>query len=182
MSYRIGRAHLAMGLSALLAVSGASAQAREPRVVFGVTGGFAKGPQEPFRSGTMGYNLAASMELRAPVRQIRLRTEAMFADWQANQVLALTGSIVLAPLSDRSVDPYLLAGAGAYKSPGENPLAGWNLGAGMKFDVGGRKVLVESRVHTFRIAEGVPVNLPSNTRLGRDWRTVWTPISLGFVF
>lgn len=182
MSLKLWCGRFAFSFPLLIALSSAIAQSPEPRVTFALTGGVAKGPQEPYKTGTMGYSLGASMELRTPVRQLRLRPELLFADWQTNQVMALSGTVVLAPLQSRAVAPYLLVGAGGYKSPSESPRAGWNLGAGLRFDVGGRKVLVESRIHTFRIAHGVPLNLPSSSRLGPDWRTVWTPISLGFAF
>ena len=166
----------ALGLG--LASSPAGAQQAEPRrLEFGLTGGVAR------TSMGRGYNMGAAAVVATPWRPLDVRVEALFADWTGrggNNVLALAPSLVLAPVRWERAAPYVLAGGGGYYESGAGMQVGYQLGLGLEIPVDRVSLLVESRMHSYRLvgAEGPP----GATYAQDDRRTLVMPISFGIRF
>lgn len=166
-----------------------SAQQVEPSgFSLGLGAGLASGPASPFSSKTKGYYLQSALEFPSPTRFLRLRTDALFADWGAHTVKALTANAVFTALPGRNVQPYVLVGAGGYIS--EGPMkSGWTMGAGLRLPSQLRAITIETRMHAF--LSGAHSDYPVvqlcqtgclvNTTEDK-WRYVWTPIGLGIQF
>ena len=172
--------HLGRAL-AFVCISGVVAHAQTNRFDFALLGGFSKGPAEPFDPSTIGYHLAGLVETRSVRLPVHLRVEGAFSDWGAGRMLALSTNATVGRFADGATSPYLLAGVGAYGASTSTLRGGWTVGAGFRLPAGGRRFVLESRVHSFRATGFLGFNRPTS-EIGDYWRTVWTPISLGVVF
>lgn len=176
---RVARFSLALMAAGVIGASPASAQAAaEEGFSLGIGGGFSKGPSAPYGS-SIGYHLLGTLEFPSPVRAFRLRTDGLFADWGAGRLSALTGNLLFTPVSGKRVAPYVLAGAGAYASPGTGIMPGWTLGAGLRLPGELRSIILESRMHVFR-TDGSNIYRPYD--LEDRWRYVITPIGFAIQF
>ena len=165
---------LASLLVASLAASPAPAQQAPRPSSLGMAGGVAR------ISGDMGYHALAPLEVRTPLRPLRLRADGMFAQWSGGsdeRVSALTANLLVDPLPRARVSPYALAGAGGYLAPGATVRSGWTLGAGLRLP--GHAVFVESRLHGYLRDQSLPTPI---TATSSRWRYLWTPLSLGIQF
>jgi len=129
----------------------------------------------------MGYHALATLELRTPFTPLRMRADGLFADWGGARMSALTANMVLSPLPGAQAAPYALVGAGGYDVAGARPEGGFTLGVGIRLPSATRAVFIESRLHRFR-RDRDAIN-PAYAAYERDqWRTIWTPLSLGIQF
>lgn len=120
---------------------------------------------------TTGYNLALSLDVRAPLTPLSLRVEGMFNefDYSSNadnvgslyrtiatsaRVFGVTANGILA--SSGTLSPYLIGGAGYYRRTEPNLLTGGtssendlgaNVGVGVRFDLVGFTAYGEARYH-----------------------------------
>lgn len=159
------------------------AQASSSPVTFSVLGGASRGPSSPTSARTVGYNIGAAAQIRTPLPLLRIRTEGTYADWGADRVVALTASAVVGSRSDR-VAPYALAGGGVYGRWSSISNPGATAGTGLAFPLGGgRRVLLESRLHVHRGPRYASFNFPAGEPAQeKGWRTLWLPVSFGFAF
>lgn len=162
----------------LLGASPASAQAAADGISLGIGGGFALGPSSPYAS-SFGYHLLGTLEFPSPVRAFRLRADGLFAHWEADRVSSLTANVLFTPISGKRVAPYVLAGAGAYASPGLGVNPGWTLGAGLRLPGELRSIILESRMHVFRARER---SFPGVMGTDNNWQYVFTPIGFAIQF
>lgn len=149
------------------------AQGLTERVSVGLGGGFSQAGSQ------IGYHALATLELPLTSTALRLRAEGLLANWGTDRASALTGNLLLAPVSRRAVFPYAIAGAGGYAQRGGGLELGWNLGLGLRLSGPARSVFLESRLHTFR-GERRDLQSPNNVTTG--WKALWTPIGVGMQF
>ena len=179
-----------LGLSLLgsfLIASPLFAQADERRVMFTGAVGFARQGGPSPRGGptgdllelpTVGYSVVGSAELATFTRALKLRADATFADFAgANQIGGLSAGFVLVRPSG-TVRPYLLGSGGFYTLRGVDDGPGYSVGGGLRVRSGTRTFFAETRVHNYPVPVG-----DRAAALNQDSRrTLWVPISVGFVF
>lgn len=155
----------------LLAVLVAGALAATPAALhaqlstsFGVAGGIAVPTGDLANAANAGYNLAAHVNLGAPLMPIGIRLEGGFNSFDYKQtgfttngserVISGTVNATLA-LGPSGASPYLIGGVGAYNrtvsssgvsSSGETN-AGFNVGGGLRFPLGTMSTFIEARYH-----------------------------------
>ncbi|MFL5639566.1 MAG: hypothetical protein ACJ78M_09335 [Gemmatimonadaceae bacterium] len=169
--HSIARFALALAASITFEAIPASAQQASEGFSLGLGGGFAKAP-------SLGYYMQTTLEFPSVLRVFRPRLDGLFADWGSGHVESLTANVVFTPIAGKRVAPYLLAGAGAYATPGSIVKSGWTLGAGLRLPGEFRAITIESRVHAFLRARH---EYPASYDVGR-WRYLWAPIGLGIQF
>lgn len=142
-------------------------------VGFARQGGLVDGPGE---RPTIGYSLVGSVEVPTFARALRLRGDATFADFAGDrQIGALSAGLVVVRPSG-TVRPYLSGSGGFYTLGGARDGAGYAVGGGLRVQMGGRALLVETRVHNHPIQPTAPLPWVESRR------TLWVPISLGMQF
>jgi hypothetical protein len=161
---------LALVAAAVFGASSASAQRAAEGFSIGLAGGFSK-------ASSIGYYVLATLEFPSPVKVLRMRADGLHADWGGGHVNALTANVLFTPVSGRRVEPYALAGAGAYTTGGSAVKSGWTLGAGLRLPGDLRAITLESRVHAFLRARE-PLVYAAESR----WQYVFAPIGLGIQF
>lgn len=156
-------------------------------VTFGLIGGFARAPQLDASSvegaPQLGFNAALSAEARTPLRPLRLRADALYADWGTDRLGALTANVVLVAPVRWSAVPYLSGGGGGYRGREGRITAGYSAGVGLRLPASRRTVIVESRIHVFGDDRYRVLREQGTFHPGADrTRGVWLPINLGVQF
>lgn len=180
------------GTGSLLVAGTARAQSSDGSmpgrpVTFGIMGGFAHTPlldaQAVEGAARVGFNASASAEARTPLRALRLRADALVADWGPDRMGALTlNGLLVAPVRWSAV-PYLSAGLGGYSARDGRLTAGYSVGGGLRLPTARRTVVVESRVHVFGNDQFRRLEREGGLGPGAvPTRAVWLPISLGVQF
>jgi opacity protein-like surface antigen len=141
--------------------------------------GLAAGVTAPVSSyGTdkdVGYHIGLLVDVRLPLSPIGLRFDGDFSQlkFSANstreQIWALTGNVLLKLPTGTPLWPYAIGGVGFYNSrrdlllgASSNTDPGWNLGGGLRFELGDLTTFVEARYHRASGSSGirmVPVTL-----------------------
>ena len=147
-----------------------------------LTIGVATGPA--LTSGETGLHASVAIEVRTPVRPLRLRAEGLYARWGGVGVArfsSITANAIASPFPRTRISPYAIVGAGGYANFGDGMRAGWSVGAGLQFPNASRWLL-ESRLHAFSWdGRHFPLGHPAHT-LSDKSKFVWFPISLGIRF
>ena len=143
-----------------LALGTQSARAQTSAKI-GIQGGLTA-PMDNFgRNLDVGYNFGLLLDLRAPASPVSFRIDGMYHSMDVSRsssakvdVLAGTANVVLR--LDRSLitTPYIVGGAGLYRTrvsfPNDevaNTDMGFNVGGGLQFGMAGLTAFVEARYH-----------------------------------
>ena len=131
-----------------------------------------------------GYNLAAGLDIGAPLVPIGVRLEGGYNGFNlkgtgGGTARAISGTVnaVLA-LGPTGASPYLIGGVGIYNSNAPSTIfvssgktvGGVNVGAGLRFPLGIISTFVEARYH----------QMLGNATDGSDWKFI--PITFGVSF
>jgi hypothetical protein len=125
------------------------------------------------RDGAVGYHGLIGLEALTPVRRLRFRGEALFADLGGTRTTSAFAVTSVASALAAPSSPYLLASVATTNSAGWQ--RGWSLGLGWRFSLGNRLAFVESRAYAFHKPRRADP-------LASDWRYLTTPVSFGLRF
>jgi len=183
------RSAFAMAAIALaLTASASTAQAQRP-VSFGIAAG-ASVPTGDLGDGTsLGYNLTGSVGYSMPAMPVSFRVDGMWNQLSAKEdgfpglrTLSVTGNVAYT-LPGVAVRPYVIAGAGMYRSSltdlpdgveveSSNDF-GVNGGLGVRFALGGLSTYAEARFHNVFLKDEAS---------GEKSSMQFSPISFGIQF
>ena len=146
--------------SLLLAVAAVSASAQRP-IHLGLSAGITPSLDGSWERGYRGSHVQATLELAPADRRVGLRLDGFVHNMERTRYPGLSGRteiiggtasalVGLGPL-DRSLTPYILAGAGTYRTEYGSPAPEWHFGisggAGIRFQTGPVAVFAEARLH-----------------------------------
>jgi len=130
---------------------------------FGIAAGLAAPVSDLGNVADAGYNLAAHLNLGAPLIPIGVRLEGAYNSFNGKSSLASTSQVHIlsgtvnaqVALGPSGASPYVIGGVGLYKrsftntttSNGDRTAGGFNLGAGLRFPLGVMSTFVEARYH-----------------------------------
>lgn len=153
---------LAVLILAALAATPTHAQA-QLSTSFGVAGGLSA-PMGDLKDITdAGYNLAAHVNLGAPLIPVGIRLELGYNSFNAKRILSTTGKVKIISgtanatlaLGPTGASPYLIGGVGIYNrdytdvgtTSNSKSVGGVNGGAGFRFPLGVISTFIEARYH-----------------------------------
>lgn len=176
---------LAVLAAGALAAAPAALQAQSMSLV--VSGGLAVPVSDLSNSYNSGYNVAAGLNVGAPIVPVGARFEVGYSGFDYKSgggtkaaVLSGTANAVL-NLGPTSSAPYLIGGIGIYDSrftantalgtaTSDKSAAGVNVGGGVRFPLGGISTFLEARYHAMLGNKNDGTNLQ------------FIPITFGIVF
>jgi hypothetical protein len=149
-----------LAVSALMVCS-VQATAQSP--VHVLLGGGVTFPQ----NGDAGWNAVGGLALTTLMQPMGLRAEVGYNQFDSGGATSATTKVVSAtanltyrlPMTNSPLSPYLITGAGAYKTSCSTAAAcvestriGWNIGAGTKLNLAGLVTFAEARYNSTRHA------------------------------
>ena len=157
----------AVGLT--LAIPAASADAQRP-VSFGIVAGASMPTGDAGDQVNTGFNFGASLGFQPAMLPVGVRVDALWNSFEFSDesgedgdmsVLSATANAVVSlPMASMPmVSPYLIGGLGLYSAdPGgaedrQNEF-GWNIGAGLRFNLAGFSTFAEARYNSFSLFDG----------------------------
>lgn len=176
----------AVAVAAVVLASTARTVSAQSPVKLGLAGGFALPMSNTADANERGYNGTVTIAVNAPLFPLGLRVDGMFnrmlgrddlvgnlngPDLDVSSVSANLTYTVL-PLAIARV--YLIGGAGFYRADLEDSgidtesRIGYNGGAGIRLDLGGRQLFVEARYHRVELRDDVRID--------------FVPVTIGFLF